>query len=153
LSTVMRTCKSGVILCTNTVCGVWGGGRTVRSNEGSALRGLKVQVTAVCDTSLVGEAHSVLPMNKEAGAESTPKLVPVTVTTPPAVGLTLETKETDGASARECGRKQAEVLSEGEVLTVFEGTGGAGAAAGGDGNDESRGRARSIRACKQVRGH
>ena len=32
-------------------------------------------------------------------------------------------------SARECGRRQAEVLSEGEVLSVFEGTGVTDAAA------------------------
>ncbi len=61
---------SSVIWWVKTVLRLGVGWRTERSNEGSALRGLNVHVTAVWDNSLVGEEHSVLPMTKDAGAES-----------------------------------------------------------------------------------
>ena len=44
----------------------------------------------------MGAEHSVLPICKEMGAELNPKLLPVTVINPPLVGLSKDTKDTDG---------------------------------------------------------
>ena len=71
----------------------------MRLNEGRALRGMRLQVTAEWARSLAGEEHSVLPMSSEVGAAFKPKLLPVTVTNPPVVGLSLDTKNTEGGSA------------------------------------------------------
>ncbi len=38
-------------------------------------------------------------MSSEVGAAFKPKLLPVTVTNPPVVGLSLDTKNTEGGSA------------------------------------------------------
>jgi hypothetical protein len=54
-------------------------------------------VIAVWGKRAVGEAHSVLPILIIAAA-LIPKLLPMTVTSPPRVGLGLDTEATKGAS-------------------------------------------------------
>ncbi len=58
-----------------------------------------MQTNDVCGTSAVGEEHSVLPMRNEVGAAFRPKFLPVTVISPPDVGLIPDRKETEGESA------------------------------------------------------